>query len=49
MRNILLDVPLNPKVLLAVMAIISVATLSACTMPGLQATKIDAMVSFRNE
>ena len=51
MRSILFEITrYDPKVLLAVAAIISAATLSACTIPGLRATinKIDPMVPFRN-
>jgi putative ABC transport system permease protein len=50
MRSILFEItPYDPKILLAVAAIISAATLSGCTIPGLRATKIDPMVPFRNE
>jgi ABC-type lipoprotein release transport system permease subunit len=50
MRSILFEITrYDCKVLLAVAAIISAATLSAFTIPGLRATKIDPMVPFRNE
>jgi hypothetical protein len=51
MRSILFEITrYDPKVLLAVAAIISAATLSACTIPGLRAAinKIDPMVPFRD-
>lgn len=50
MRSILFEItPYDPKVLLAVAVIISAAILSASTIPGLRATRIDPMVALRNE
>ena len=50
MRSILFEItPYDPKVLLVVVGIIAAATLSACTIPGVRATKIDPMVALRNE
>ena len=50
MRSILFEItPYDPKVLLTVVAIVSGATLFACTIPGLRAIKIDPMVALRNE
>jgi predicted permease len=50
MRSVLFEVtPYDPKVFFATAAIISAATLFACTLPGLRATKIDPMGALRNE
>jgi len=50
MRSILFEITrYDPNVLLAVAAIVSAATPSAFTIPGLRATEIDPVVPFRNE
>ena len=50
MRSVLFEItPYDPKVFLLTAAIICTAIVSACTLPGLRATKIDPMDALRNE
>ena len=50
MRSMLFQIsPYDPRILLAVAAVLSAAVLMACFIPALRATQVDPMVVLRNE